>query len=370
MADTQQLKGLRLIFFLSAFVLLLVGCSSGGGGSRSAPAPVAPAPPTTGLAEQANAELAGMTADSEPRAGSVTQGSSIETIGDARVTADTVTYSCTNGQTCRLQVAVGGESSPLILNVQGEGASNGFSRRLTTEELKMGFPASFEIDHPVAGRSYVLQEDAAAVGADGNGGIFALTLSDVESEGVGDDHLSFGIWAYDMDQDGPLPTVLGVFADGEEFTGALPTTGSATYTGKTFGISGISGEDGVSDLVGDVTLEADFGAASVSGMINNLHIQGGGDERFSLLGDGITVMLGAADIDGIFFKGDTSIAPGSGITGEGKWGGQFFGGAPTDGETTPPLIGGTWGATVDVPESGDDPAQTIEAIGAFGAWLN
>lgn len=83
---------------------------------------------------------------------------------------------------------------------------------------------------------------------------------------------SYGVWATtDNDISGALRSA-GVFATGVPIgtgTAAMPTSGSASYSGKTSGfISMNSGER--FKLAGDVSLSANFGANSISGSMTGM----------------------------------------------------------------------------------------------------
>lgn len=180
------------------------------------------------------------------------------------------------------------------------------------------------------------------------------------------DPVTFGLWAYTISDD---DIVWGVFADGLTASltplGDIPTTGTANYSGTTVLAYRLRNPDGTESGfgAGEVALTADFGNGEVNGTITDLHAEDD-DGNFGALDDPITINLEAASIDtsadGGFFRGDTSFDASSPLTatGEGKWGGQFFGSSAQN-------VAGTWGIAGTL---NDGSTEThVEAVGAFGA---
>ena len=182
-----------------------------------------------------------------------------------------------------------------------------------------------------------------------------------------DDYVSWGYWIYYTITPSALDLSFGAFADGVE-TSNVPATGTASYSGYTFGMAAKGGatrddldEDAFSEsryfiFLGRVSLQADFATASVRGQVNNFRVD---DIEHDFLRD-LTIDLGAASITSGTFTGDARAT--SGLAGAvGKWGGQFFG-TPDKAGDAPPAAGGTWGVTQG---TGDN---DWKMLGGFGTW--
>lgn len=288
-----------------AVVLSLSSCGGGGGSGGGGGAGV------NVLGPEASAQI-GRAAGSQPRPGSVTQGSRRDSGG---VTADTVQRTG-NG----LRMTGRGDLAPVSTDLPG-----------------------------LAGARVFANQRAIAVAVTG-----FSTGNNPAPRYVETDPLLFGFWAYDA---GGGTVEWGTFADGltvaKTPAASIPATGSATYEGKALGAyeNNIPGEEADSGIVtADVRLTALFTAGTVSGRLSNF--RDNLPENTGLTG--LEVMLKTADIDrntpGGFFKGEVSGPQETDITGQ--WGGQFFG-------EDAGHIGGTFGA------SSGDGAYT--AAGSFGA---
>ena len=198
-----------------------------------------------------------------------------------------------------------------------------------------------------------------------------------------DDPLSWGYWVYYTLTPSALEDFsLGAFADGVETpASSLPTSGTASYSGYTSGLAirgGTPTRDNLEDdaywdsrsfdFLGQVSLQADFVAASVQGGVTNFQAANLYEPELldgEVLGENgflknLAIDLGTASITSGTFTGDARAT--SGLAGAaGKWGGQFFG-TPDNAGDVPPAAGGTWGVTQG---TGDD---DWKILGGFGAW--
>ncbi|MGI9311821.1 MAG: hypothetical protein ACR2P7_09930, partial [bacterium] len=332
------------------FALALAGCGGGGGGGG-------------GGSSASAIEPYRQAAQHRPVAGSVTQGSRA-TFG---VTNTGVSMSCPSETVCALEIDVNQDIAPLEIDLRDTTPTNDF----------------FDLPDDPVGRNFMLIEaeltPPEAVSDEGGFGELEpassesararfVTDIDPSADDGGEDYLAFGFWEYRTDAADPSSYGVGVFADGNEFIdrpggGALPTDGSASYVGKTFGAYDRTdaGNEERGFLIGDVALTADFGDGTISGAVSNILLE---DEDGDFAEDAMTdIALAAAAIDDGFFEGVTSATvelgenPGDNTqTGVGRWGGQFFGGEQDDG--SPSRVGGTWGIATD----------DLTAIGAYGAW--
>jgi hypothetical protein len=188
-----------------------------------------------------------------------------------------------------------------------------------------------------------------------------LTAGTVTSTMPDADYLAGGVWLIVPDDaTSASDYVFGAFADGSDpflQNNLMAVTGTATYEGDATGVySGTeAGSTTIGYFDGEVELIADFGGGNdlgaISGSITDFVVDGTPDDG--------TLNLGSANIgsqDSGFFKGLIS-----GSDGErnytGHWGGQFFGNGETDGK--PGSVAGTFGG-----HSTDD---AINFVGAFGA---
>ena len=329
--------------FAAAALAALSGCGGGGGAPTvsmpTVPTPTVPTPSPTlgqGLSENArsHAELAATAAESEPRAGSVTQSSNTES--GSNTTADQVEVVFTAG-------------TYTISNTRGA----------TTWSISTANATALPDD---------ITADANAIGlvAPEDGGhrfVVAQTRSPTEGN---TDWLTAGIWAF-VPTDGNALTSyeFGAFADGGDVfdqDDLQALTDEASYDGRAFGVYYSISPDGTSDagpFGGTISLTADFGntgqLGTVSGRVTEIIVEGG--ERIP----GAGLLLNPASIgsaNGGFFTGTTSMTLNE-RTYEGRWGGQFFGNGAAGAQ--PGSVAGTFGA------SAREDGSAAALVGAFAA---
>ena len=188
-----------------------------------------------------------------------------------------------------------------------------------------------------------------------------LTSGTVTSTMADADYLAGGVWLIVPDDAASASDyVFGAFADGNDpflQNNLMAVTGTATYEGDATGAySGTeAGSTAIGYFDGDVELRADFGGGNdlgtISGSITNFVVDGTPDDG--------TLNLGSANIgsqDSGFFKGPVSSSDDE-RSYTGHWGGQFFGNGETDGK--PGSVAGTFG--------GHSTDNVINFVGAFGA---
>lgn len=169
-----------------------------------------------------------------------------------------------------------------------------------------------------------------------------------------EDYIAGGLWIYVPDSTEKIEDLsVGVFGDGSDpfnQSDFAALTGTETYRGDATLMFSEDGDISFADA--QVTLTIDFDRGTVKGRIHSFVDEYG--EHVS----GIEVLLEESDIgssDSGFFRGKTDLAA-SGLEGEGKWGGQFFGNGSG---TLPRIAGGTFGiATAGGEET---------ALGVWGA---
>ena len=188
-----------------------------------------------------------------------------------------------------------------------------------------------------------------------------LTAGTVTSTVPDADYLAGGVWLIVPDDaTSASDYVFGVFGDGSDpfhQTSISAVQGTARYIGDATGVYSekMAGSTDIGYFDGDVTLTADFGSASdlgtISGSITNFEVDGAATDGRLDLG---TANIGSANSG--FFKGS--------VTGSdderaytGHWGGQFFGNGEADGR--PGSVGGTFG--------GHSVDNAVNFVGAFGA---
>ena len=253
------------------------------------------------------------------------------------------------------------------------------------------------LDHPVEGRSIqgILLLDSlggGSFGANEDGstwvignpsGISVIGFTDYQSGES--NYLAWGNWSYYKFTPSDLELTYGAFADGgvETAFADVPIVGTASYSGYSHGIAAKGASPSRDDLesflnfdfIGEVSLAADFGTASITGSVDNFRaIYVYDDPSTALINEalgndgflnGLEILLGSADIrssgsnpEHSFFEGAASVIGDDDVAG--RWGGQFFG---TSGAgEPPPAVGGTWGVTEG--EGADD----WKMLGGFGAW--
>jgi len=185
-----------------------------------------------------------------------------------------------------------------------------------------------------------------------------------DANGDDSDYLSGGFWLY-VPEDETNP-VVGAFADGNSpfSVGTLISAGSATtltFSGVAAGLCDCASasDTAVASRVftADAALTASFGPGSnddrISGSITGFVV-----DEIARGSNSPTISLQAATLNntaaGGFFAGETMIV-GQSATGQGNWGGEFYGAGNDD----PSSVGGTFGATAG--------GETY--VGAFGAHL-
>ena len=318
---------------LSALALilgLLFSACGGGGGGRTARAPVEPpVQPTidtqtafqgdgTSRAFPGASRLFAAFDDDEPTFGSVVQsfgaGVSPVTGADTTFTGDrfTLRLNRQNGSSTVLdsnqdEVAIVTEYTPATNPVSNRPAVDGYISRVTT-----------------------------------NGGV-AVGVGVEWSNTDVTDYIAGGYWLYaDL---GAGAVELGAFIDGPAFDDValtLPATGTATYQGRAAGLYvGLTGTDAVApvgtfeqgEYGGSVRLTADFGANQISGRIDNI-----GVENVNVIyPNGVTNFVPYTETDYALTMNPVSISPngqfgGRGLslthpdaffTTSGSWGGRF-----------------------------------------------
>jgi hypothetical protein len=216
-----------------AVLTALAACSSGGGGS---PGPAA----SGGAAPGAPA--------APPAAGSALGAPSSNIQAPAAVmNADGSTLAMANDQTSMTAVESGSntQADPALLTVHV--ASSGIAYDQTFDLTAAEGP------HPATGFFA--------------GGGFIQGVQGADKI-VFDDSLSFsdyGVWQHNVAADGTAQAT-GVFASGQDTpAGAMPTTGTATYTGGAVGLA--TNGTATFGLVGTSNVTADFGNRNVSGTL-------------------------------------------------------------------------------------------------------
>ena len=204
-----------------------------------------------------------------------------------------------------------------------------------------------------------------AVSLQGDAARFAVMGLDWDPDDPAD-YIGFGYW---LGVDGvfdPDPQAeVGAFIDGPELRGApvVPTMGTATYSGRAQGFYGAllgaersvpAGTLALGEFTADATLTADFGQATISGLIDNVRTVETGVNPLTgktLYSDrkeatAYELILQATAIGAGTFTGTTELTnPDLTITrSSGRWGGRFS--AASDG-TAPRSVAGTFGAQAD-----------------------
>ncbi|GHF26473.1 hypothetical protein GCM10017044_21800 [Kordiimonas sediminis] len=186
-----------------------------------------------------------------------------------------------------------------------------------------------------------------------------LTKPGTARDGLLLNYMSFGLWSalvYPLPIEGWREAVGGIAFGNETRPEDMPTTGIASYTGKTVGILDENDiELGVHDqytLAGDVEITANFDALTLNAFMNNMmrtHVISGvttpwEDFHSSLsLTEGSNKFIGVASTDVPYLHGEIR--------------GTFYG--PVD-SGAPAEVGGIWSLF-------DPGEKTVRAIGSFGA---
>ena len=235
--------------------------------------------------------------------------------------------------------------------------------RVSVMALYSGGQVQYRVQNSTAGWSVDSAEDrvlARPAGSTWDGAELMKRLQDgdlyvdVYSVRENKDYVAGGFWIYVPDDATGLDDLdLGVSVDGSDpFRGSFPASGFGKHVGEaTFMYS----EDGrINFAEGTVRLDVGFAGKMVSGRIIVLDEDG--------YPTGVELWLEPTpfgDSNSDFFQGDTGFFPEAealGFSGEGKWGGQFFG----NGSGTPRVAGGTFGVTGRNAD-GDE-------IAALGIW--
>lgn len=170
-----------------------------------------------------------------------------------------------------------------------------------------------------------------------------------------EDYVAGGLWIYVPDSAEQIEDLsLGIFADGNDpfnQSDFAALTGTEIYRGDATLMYSVDGYISFADA--QITLTIDFDRQTVKGEIHSFV-----DDDGELV-PGIEVLLEETRIgssDSGFFRGETDLETAS-DSGEGKWGGQFFGNGSG---TLPRIAGGTFGiATAD---------GELTALGVWGAF--
>ena len=197
-------------------------------------------------------------------------------------------------------------------------------------------------------------------------GVYAVGRTVVDWKRDDDaDYASYGYWL-SVDATTPTPAAtVGVFATGPEFETApvLPASGTATYRGRAHGLHTVAiaagefgrtaAEFGIGEFDADVSLDADFGAMTIGGTIDNIRsteefVRDGGlvgsarsPRRYVLTLDAGPI-AGAGSFSGtvgVGKSGAQNIASSSG-----SWRGRFSSRSVGGGDDSPRLAAGTFGA--------------------------
>jgi hypothetical protein len=195
-----------------------------------------------------------------------------------------------------------------------------------------------------------------------NGTPYNLNVTDFGGAN-GLSYSSFGQWSFNDTTSNKTPAAVGWYAFGTPVTGTMPTSGTASYSGKADGAVALPGSSAAYTFSGTATLNANFGANSITGGITgnnvyNINSSGSGGTSIGTTND---INFSAGTISGTGFTGTaaasstagTSSVNMSGATGtfRGNFYGPVSGGGPAE-------AGGTFNLS-----SG----STVMVTGAFGA---
>ncbi len=218
-------------------------------------------------------------------------------------------------------------------------------RAMTSTDHATNGPTT--IESPVRGAGHQL----TTVGVGGTSGdVHALGRLSVDW--ASDDptnYLAGGHWIVVDLSDPEMPVAsAGASLDGPMLDSApdVRTTGLATYTGRAGGLHTVIYSDGwfaAGEFDANITLEADFDAMEISGLIDDIYsteegIFEGELESYERSTRPYALVLGTAPIDGTTFAGDVDVTtPADNIASStGRWDGQFIG------EGTVGTFGSTW----------------------------
>ena len=212
------------------------------------------------------------------------------------VNASTLTSSVPDGFIATGTIATPGG----VVTVQAGG-----SKAITTTGTAAG-----QAGHVVAGDFSILASTDPRITTAGSGSFESFAAS------VGLSYAGFGDWSLNPSSNG-LPTYVGVTAGaqaGQLQTSAMPTTGSATYTGGAVGYvlqtPGTGGANNAAQFWGTSSLTASFssGGGSITGGITGItlwSVANGGNGQSRITGTMNNIGL-SATISGSSFSGTTS----------------------------------------------------------------
>lgn len=314
--------GKALAAFLAFGMPLLAACSGGGGGApASAPAPVTP--------QTSTAKTSGIAVNLQPPSTTVTyQAAAVTAVGAGKGMGNISIALVGQGATITLGTDSSGNLSRVVIpagSIDDTLVAAGGSGRPLTDPLTLSF--GFQLNDTLYftnEQSYALSQVAAGQG---------LTSS------------AYGMWAATGKSN---PGDAGVFAFGNLTPAAsVPTTGSATFNGFTFGAGGaINGASAtgssIYSLKGNAQIIANFATQSVTTNLTNFVT--GYSSSGSVSGP-VPDLTGTSTISG---NGYTGAISGGGLTG--TINGNFYGSAAQE-------TAGVWQA------SGGGNAW----IGSFGA---
>jgi hypothetical protein len=177
-------------------------------------------------------------------------------------------------------------------------------------------------------------------------------------------HSAFGTWITTPTAGGP--SVAGAVAGGKATPpGQIPKNGTASYSGKTFGVGVETGQLVVMPVFisGDAAIKADFGHGQVTTNLNNLtSTQTAVGTGFNPIGSPSPLgnMSGTASLNGNKYSGNVSgnlSVLGATVPAQGTLQGGFFGSGAQE-------TAGTWQFAGS---RAAPPFAAITAIGSFGA---
>jgi len=288
-----------LMLSSSLIVLLLAGCGGGGGGTAPTPTSTLQAPSTT------------------------------KTYAVNSVAASMASEQITN---TRMDAAGGGSTINATTDSNGNLASLSFSILTPTASFTNtynSFSALSASQFNLNAFTQSLQAVNTTPGANGAIGTLLASVGNTLS------YSGYGVWATN---DTGTAGRIGFFSLGNA-TSTMPVSGTATYTGTTFGAANASGM--IYGVEGTIQLAANFGTGTVTTNISNIQTQQLGTNTTASLPS----MSGTATISGTQYSGTLS---GGSLSGTST--GTFYG--PNAAET-----GGTWKVT----------GGGVTAIGSYGA---
>ena len=176
-------------------------------------------------------------------------------------------------------------------------------------------------------------------------------------------HYGFGSRHYEPNTS-TWDEIAGFHYGGDTPDSSMPTTGTATYTGNFIGRSYTEGGAtlAVKDLFGDTTIQADFGAGTVNGTINNIQQHDGTTQTAATYGLGFDVNMRTSSGNQNKYNGNAHFIDGAGnqvaiATGSTAVSGSFHGNNAE--ETT-----GALQITQTAPPGG---TEQVTIVGAYGA---